>query len=226
MYEKQNFVSGQVLKAEHMNHIEDGIVNCEQVLIVDITYPGNKLSHSYEEIVEAINNEKTIICRYISSDMITYYNLLFKNSSIIQFYSIYEGVQGRDTAFRILTIDSRGNKIFYSVPLDTSTSSTSAPNTFYVYKRDWEYFSNVSYSQLVTMYENHVGEEYSYLYGNFIDFDNGGISDLLTFSYHEDGQIRFLFESTTNNPHADELIFYEDGSIEFISADDTIGGGE
>ena len=24
-YEKQNFVSGQILKAEHLNHMEDGI---------------------------------------------------------------------------------------------------------------------------------------------------------------------------------------------------------
>ena len=24
-YEKQNFISGQILKAEHLNHMEDGI---------------------------------------------------------------------------------------------------------------------------------------------------------------------------------------------------------
>lgn len=29
-YEKQNFVSGQILKAEHLNHIEDGIGQLDQ----------------------------------------------------------------------------------------------------------------------------------------------------------------------------------------------------
>lgn len=28
-YEKQNFVDGEILKAEELNHIEDGIVNIE-----------------------------------------------------------------------------------------------------------------------------------------------------------------------------------------------------
>lgn len=36
-YTKQNFVSGQVLNAEHLNHIEQGIVDVENALSTKIT---------------------------------------------------------------------------------------------------------------------------------------------------------------------------------------------
>lgn len=50
-YNKQNFVSGQVLKAEHLNNMEDGIVALsEEIADVDygisFTMQNNKVSHS------------------------------------------------------------------------------------------------------------------------------------------------------------------------------------
>ena len=34
-YQKQNFTDGQVLTAEHLNHIEDGISAMDEVVLID-----------------------------------------------------------------------------------------------------------------------------------------------------------------------------------------------
>ena len=34
-YKKQNFTDGQVLTAEHLNHIEDGISAMDEVVLID-----------------------------------------------------------------------------------------------------------------------------------------------------------------------------------------------
>ena len=34
-YEKQNFVDGQILTAEHLNHIEDGISAMDEIVLID-----------------------------------------------------------------------------------------------------------------------------------------------------------------------------------------------
>ena len=38
-YEKQNFQSGQILKAEHLNHMEDGIEQISEDISVKISLP-------------------------------------------------------------------------------------------------------------------------------------------------------------------------------------------
>lgn len=44
-YEKQNFIDSQTLKAEHLNHIEDGIAN-----IVNIVYPVGSIYMSINSV--------------------------------------------------------------------------------------------------------------------------------------------------------------------------------
>ena len=34
-YEKQNFVDGQILTAEHLNHIESGISAMDEIVLID-----------------------------------------------------------------------------------------------------------------------------------------------------------------------------------------------
>ena len=64
MYEKQNFVSGQVLKAEHMNHIEEGIVKSERPKFLFITLNSDgEVSTEIppEDIIEAYTEGKIFI---------------------------------------------------------------------------------------------------------------------------------------------------------------------
>lgn len=60
-YEKQNFTDGQVLKAEHLNYIEDAlakVANAEYISpVVDVT----ELENGYEIIVIDANGEESFI---------------------------------------------------------------------------------------------------------------------------------------------------------------------
>lgn len=63
-YNKQNFVSGQVLKAEHLNNMEDGIVALsEEIADVDygisFTMQNNKVSHSasFDDVAKVCLND-------------------------------------------------------------------------------------------------------------------------------------------------------------------------
>lgn len=60
-YEKQTWTTGEVITAEKLNHMEDGIVNNDTV-IVTITSTQGVISadKTYEEILDAINNGKYV----------------------------------------------------------------------------------------------------------------------------------------------------------------------
>lgn len=75
-YTKQNFKDGQTLKAEHLNHIEDGIANLEQnagsagseplIVTVQAGDDGELVStHTNEDILAAFESGRMVSCVYI-----------------------------------------------------------------------------------------------------------------------------------------------------------------
>lgn len=54
-YEKQNFVKGQVLKAGHLNHMEDGISSCED----KIKDYENKIDERVDDLSSTLFIEET-----------------------------------------------------------------------------------------------------------------------------------------------------------------------
>lgn len=62
-YEKQNFVDGQVLIAEQMNHIEDGIYK-DNLDLAEVVNELNTLDAAITNNTEVINNIKDKITVY------------------------------------------------------------------------------------------------------------------------------------------------------------------
>lgn len=57
-YEKLNFISGQILKAEHLNHMEDGILEASGLPEVTTSDAGKflRVSSTGEWVAETISN--------------------------------------------------------------------------------------------------------------------------------------------------------------------------
>lgn len=62
-YEKQNFVDGQVLIAEQMNHIEDGIYK-DNLDLADVVTELNTLDNAVTQNTNIINNIKDKVTIY------------------------------------------------------------------------------------------------------------------------------------------------------------------
>lgn len=62
-YEKQNFVDGQVLIAEQMNHIEDGIYK-DNLDLADVVTELNILDNAVTQNTNIINNIKDKVTIY------------------------------------------------------------------------------------------------------------------------------------------------------------------
>lgn len=62
-YEKQNFVDGQVLIAEQMNHIEDGIYK-DNLDLADVVTELNTLDNAVTQNTTIINNIKDKVTIY------------------------------------------------------------------------------------------------------------------------------------------------------------------
>ena len=63
-YEKQNFSAGQVLKAEHLNHIEEGIAKCPQAYS-----EGEKLVELVNETLTYLEDAQSFMMMTIVNDM-------------------------------------------------------------------------------------------------------------------------------------------------------------
>lgn len=62
-YEKLGFTSGQTLKAEHLNHMEDGIANAGgDIVIVSMSAESGMLNHTPAEILDMTNAGKMVLC--------------------------------------------------------------------------------------------------------------------------------------------------------------------
>ena len=57
-YDKQNFIDGQVLTAEQMNHIEDGIYK-DNLDLTDVVSELQTLDNTVSDNTASINNMKT-----------------------------------------------------------------------------------------------------------------------------------------------------------------------
>lgn len=66
-YEKHNWETGEIITAERLNHIEDGIAD-SPVFIINLSYASDEVNlvadKTVGEIVQAIIDGKLIVCLY------------------------------------------------------------------------------------------------------------------------------------------------------------------
>ena len=64
-YEKQTWECGDVITAEKMNHMEEGISESGEIMIVNIVRENNEyhIDKTFEQMVQANQNNKLIILR-------------------------------------------------------------------------------------------------------------------------------------------------------------------
>lgn len=68
-YNKQTWVNGDIITADKLNHIEDGVESASnEVFIVSVLKNGSAVSdpsHTYAEMMEAYDSGKYLVCKLL-----------------------------------------------------------------------------------------------------------------------------------------------------------------
>lgn len=104
MYEKHNWVTGEVITAENLNHLEDGVAS-GGVVVVNATYIFDGAEETYEitdltclELYNLLNQGKTVLVKaVIESDIGTDYENVATETDVITSWSKIEYPNDDDT---------------------------------------------------------------------------------------------------------------------------------
>lgn len=120
-YEKQTWTTGEVITAEKLNHMEDGIADAGgDVVVVHASisqnngvYTVNSVSHTYDEIMALVDEGKTVCanCGIASGYGTMYYVLWYSSNAYEQ--ALFGGVFALSgSKWASLTIPKNGDPAF------------------------------------------------------------------------------------------------------------------
>ena len=101
MYEKQTWVTGEVITKEKLNHMEDGIANNGGILFLHMS-PAGVLDKTWNEINTALRNGQLV---FVLETEETFVDWLFVGSTGI----------GRNNVYNLSALDSEAKSYFFEI---------------------------------------------------------------------------------------------------------------